>query len=227
MSIYLSSLLRVLFCSVLSSLNKRTGAPYSGQSRDSFFLDVIHIKCPPPESLWRDPRQRQSGGADQLVAHQPDDFAKWEWHGSGVTGGVGGIARTEASALVYEAYCCQGVLVMAQAIEARDRLVFVWPDLVTRSKRRWEAHQVRGGGEGRGGGSMRVSLPNGCARVFCLVLFCFLPPLERMEGRLATRVDCVDCGCGVAFSPRGTGGTASVLVSVFRLGEDGDCSSLS
>ncbi|CAM9180608.1 unnamed protein product, partial [Ascophyllum nodosum] len=114
---------------------------HSGQSRDSFFLDVIHIKCPPPESLWRDPRQRQSGGADQLVAQPPDEFAKWEWHGSGVTGGVGGIARTEASALVYEAYCCQGVLVMAQAIEARDRLVFVWPDLVTRSKRRWEAHQ--------------------------------------------------------------------------------------
>ena len=113
---------------------------------------------------------------------------------------------------------------MAQAIEARDRLVFVGPDLVTRSKRRREAHQVRGG---RGGGSMRVSLPNGCALVFCLFLFCFLPLLERMEGRVATRVDCVDCGCGVAFSPRGTGSTASVLVSVFRLDKDGDCSSLS
>ena len=72
---------------------------------------------------------------------------------------------------------------------------------------------------------MRVSLPVGCARIFCLFLFCFLPPLERMEGRLATRVDCVDCGC--SLSPRGTGGTASVLVSVFRLGEDGVCSSVS
>ena len=99
----------------------------------------------------RQRRGQGGGGAGQLVAQPPDGFAaKWERHGSGATGGVGGIAGTEASALVYEAYCCQGVLVMAQAVEARDRLVFVWPDLVTRSKRRRQAHQVRGGGEGRG-----------------------------------------------------------------------------
>ena len=67
---------------------------------------------------------------------------------------------------------------MAQAIEARDRLVFVGPDLVTRSKRRREAHQVRGG---RGGGSMRVSLPNGCA-CFLFVFVLFFTAI-RADGR--------------------------------------------
>ncbi|CAM9540207.1 unnamed protein product [Ascophyllum nodosum] len=107
---------------------------HSGESRNNFRLEIIQIKCPPPESLWRYLRERRGhqGEAGQTVTQPPDGFApKWERHGSG----------TGASASVYEAYCCQGVLVMAQAIEARDRLVFVGPDLVTRSKRRREAHQ--------------------------------------------------------------------------------------
>lgn len=61
----------------------------------------------------------------------PDGFpAKWE-------------RQASASPSVYDAYCCGGVTVLAQVVGDGDRLVLIGPDLVTRSKRRREAHQVK------------------------------------------------------------------------------------
>ena len=90
--------------------------------------------------------ETEDGG--QLVTQPQDGFAaKWGRQGSeseanGEAEGEGEWGGEGSGGLVYKAYCCQGVLVMAKAVENRDRLILVGPDLVTRSKRRREMHQV-------------------------------------------------------------------------------------
>lgn len=68
-----------------------------------------------------------------MKVFQPADgfAAKWDRQAAAVPSSV------------YGAYCCGGVTVLAQAVGEGDRLVLMAPDLVTRSKRKREMHQVR------------------------------------------------------------------------------------
>lgn len=106
-------------------------------------MSVVQIKCPPPETLWCFLQQRQaSEGNSSLVQYQhPQDgfFPNWERNG------LAGEMEAESEASTYEAYCCLGLLVMAQTLGDRERVVLVGPDMVTRSKRRRLVHQVREG----------------------------------------------------------------------------------
>lgn len=103
-------------------------------------MSVVQIKCPPPEILWRFLQQRQaSEGNSSLAQYQhPQDgfFPNWE------RSELAGEMEAESDVSTYEAYCCLGLLVMAQTLGDMERVILVGPDMVTRSKRRRLIHQV-------------------------------------------------------------------------------------
>eukprot|EP00752_Nemacystus_decipiens_P013044 g11539.t1 len=92
----------------------------NGTNRQHFRLNMVMIRCPPPEKLWQFLHERQEGAAgagsalvppQQQVFPPPDGFsAKWDRQAAAMPSSV------------YGAYCCGGVTVLAQALGEGDRL---------------------------------------------------------------------------------------------------------
>lgn len=135
----------------------------STSSRHNLQLSIVHIRCPPPEALWKYLSHPRSQSAAAPVPATPDGSSRGglrsyvEAGGLGAGNGVvahqhrqtqppdGFPAKWErqgsSTPVVYGAYSSHGVTVMAETVENKNRLIFIGADVVTRSKRRREAQQ--------------------------------------------------------------------------------------